>query len=257
MRVFSPLLSKVACINHGFFTREGGVSEGPFAFLNCGYGSGDNATHVEKNRFFIARTLGVDAKNLCTAYQTHSAIAIVADKPLPPTKGPEADALVTNVPGIAIGVLTADCLPILCVDDQAKVIAAIHAGWKGAIGGVIESAIAAMQTLGAKPEHIVAAIGPAIEQYSYEVGAEFRDRFVKEDAKNAGYFTDSARDGHFMFDLKTYAKTRLLQCGLAGINVLANDTCLEENRFFSYRRATLRNETAYGRQISAITLLSS
>lgn len=254
MRVSCPLLSKLPGIGHGFFTREGGVSEDAFASLNCGYGSGDNAVHVEKNRFFVARALGVPAGNLCTAYQTHGATAITVDKPLPPAKGPEADALVTNVPGIAIGVLTADCLPILLADTKHRVAAAVHAGWKGAKGGVIESGVAAMQKLGARPLDIVASIGPGIGQCSYEVGGEFRDRFLAEDAGNAGFFETSSRDGHFMFDLKGYAKTRLLQCGIPNINVLANDTCLEDTRFFSYRRATLRGEPVYGRQISAIVL---
>lgn len=254
MRVVCPLLSKLPGIDHGFFTREGGVSEDAFASLNCGYGSGDNAAHVEKNRFFVARTLGVPAANLSTAYQTHSAAAIIVDKPLPIVKGPEADALVTNVPGIAVGILTADCLPILLADEKHRVVAAVHAGWKGAIGGVIEAGIAAMKKLGAKPQEIVATIGPGIEQCSYEVGGEFRDRFLAESADNATYFETSSRDGRFMFDLKGYAKARLLRGGLLKINVLANDTCLEETRFYSYRRATLRKEPQYGRQISAIVL---
>ncbi len=254
MRVLCPLLSELPGINHGFFTREGGVSEGAFAFLNCGYGSGDIATRVEKNRFFVARTLGVKAENLCNAYQTHSADAVIIEKPWTIVQAPKGDALVTNVPGIAIGVLTADCVPILLVDDKAKVIAAVHAGWKGTIGGVIENSVAAMKKLGATPGNIIASIGPAIEQYSYEVSGEFRDRFLQDDAKNDGYFIPSTREGHYLFDLKAYARAQLLQSGIGHINVLANDTCLEENLFFSYRRATLRNETAYGRQISAIVL---
>lgn len=254
MRVLCPLLSKLPGVSHGFFTREGGVSEDAFASLNCGYGSGDNAAHVEKNRFFVARTLGVTAENLSTAYQTHSAKAITVDTPLPPVKGPEADALITNVPGIAVGILTADCLPILLADAKHRVIGAIHAGWKGALGGVIESGIETMRTLGAVAEDTVASIGPGIEQCSYEVGGEFRENFLQESGENANYFEASSRDGHFMFDLKGYAKARLLRCGITPINVLANDTCLEETRFFSYRRATLRGEPAYGRQISAIVL---
>lgn len=254
MRVACPALSALPGVSHGFFTREGGVSEDAFASLNCGYGSGDNAAHVEKNRFFVARALGVPAENLCTAYQTHSATAIVLNAPLPPGKGPEADALVTNVPGIAVGILTADCLPILLADAKHRVAAAVHAGWKGALLGVIEAGVAAMQKLGASPQDIAACIGPGIAQCSYEVGAEFRDRFLAESADNALYFEDSSRDGHFLFDLKAYAEKRLLQCNIGKINILANDTCLEETRFFSYRRAVLRGEPQYGRQISAIAL---
>lgn len=253
MRERCPELSKLPGISHGFFTREGGVSEGPFVSLNCGFGSGDVATHVEQNRGFVARALGVAPKNLCTPYQTHSATALIIDAPWP-GKAPEADALVTNTPGLAIGVLTADCVPILIGDPAHKVVAAIHAGWKGAISGVIEAGVNAMQSLGATPADMVASIGPAIEQCSYEVGGEFHDRFLAENPKNAAYFDASSRERHFLFDLKGYVRGQLESLGIGHINVLANDTCLEENLFFSYRRATLRGETAYGRQVSAIAI---
>jgi len=254
MRVLCPELSKITSISHGFFTRESGVSESLFHSLNCGYGSGDRADAVAKNRGFVMRTL--DATALLTPYQTHSAKALIVDKPWPDKEPPEADALVTNIPGVAIGILAADCVPILLVDEKKHIIGAIHAGWKGAIGGVIEAGVAAMQKLGARPSNIVATIGPAIEQYSYEVGGEFREQFLKESADNAKYFEPSSRDGHFMFDIKAYDRLRLEKAGITRINVLANDTCLEENRFFSYRRACLRNESAYGRQVSAIMLKS-
>jgi YfiH family protein len=250
MRVTCPELSNISSVSHGFFTREDGVSEGLFRSLNCGFGSGDRADSVAQNRAFVCRTLG--ASTLLTPYQTHSAKAIVVDTPWPEQKPPEADAIVTNLPGVAIGILTADCVPILLADSTARVIGAIHAGWKGALGGVIEAGVAAMKSLGAKD--IVATIGPAIEQYSYEVGEEFRDNFLKELSDNAQFFEPSSREGHFMFDIKAYDVSRLKKAGITRINVLANDTCLEENRFFSYRRATLRGESAYGRQVSAIVL---
>jgi YfiH family protein len=252
MRVLCPKLSTISSISHGFFTREDGVSESLFRTLNCGYGSGDRADLVGQNREFVCRTLG--ASVLLTPHQTHSAKAIIVDKPWPEREPPEGDAIITNLTGIAIGILTADCVPILLCDEKAGVIGAIHAGWKGAVGGVIEAGIAAMKTFGAK--NIAATIGPAIEQYSYEVGAEFRDSFLSKSADNARYFELSSRDGHYMFDLKAYVEKRLEKAGITRINTLANDTCLEENLFFSYRRATLRNETSYGRQVSAIVLKS-
>lgn len=250
MRVTCPELSLSPSISHGFFTREGGVSEGLFRSLNCGFGSGDRADYVAQNRFFVCRALGASA--LLTPYQTHSAKAIIVDKPWPEREPPEADALVTNMPGVAIGILTADCVPILLADAKARVIGAAHAGWKGAIGGVIEATIKAMQSLGAKD--ITATIGPAIEQCSYEVGSEFRDNFLKESSDNAVFFGPSSRDGHFMFNLKGYAQKRLEKAGIARINALANDTCFEDSRFFSYRRSCLLHESSYGRQVSAIML---
>lgn len=254
MRITCPLLSAMPSIQHGFFTREGGVSQGAFAMLNCGFGAGDNAEHVAQNRGFVARALGVNTEALCTAYQTHSAKAMAVNKPWPPESPLEADALVTATPGIAIGVLTADCLPILLADGNRRIIGAVHAGWKGTIGGVIEAGINAMVKLGANAEDITASIGPGIDQCSYEVGTEFRDRFFEENKGNERYFDASSRDGHFMFDLKAYAESRLAGAGVKKINILAHDTCLEENLFFSYRRACQRGEPAYGRQISAIAL---
>lgn len=254
MRVLCPHLSELPNISHGFFTREGGVSEGVFVSLNCGFGSGDTNDNVALNRAYVARALGVEASSLVTAYQTHSATAVIVDKPWVQGDAPKADALVTATPGIAVGILAADCLPILLADAKNGVVAAVHSGWKGAIGGVIEAGIKTMQEAGAKVENIAAAIGPGIEQYSYEVGDEFRERFLEESAENACYFTDSVRKNHFMFDLKAYAQNRLAGVGIAKINLLAHDTCLEETRFFSYRRACLLGESAYGRQISAIAI---
>lgn len=245
-----PTLNKISHIRHGFFGRNGGVSQGLYSSLNCAYGTGDALEHVDENYQIIRRALG--AKSYCKAHQIHSNIAVIADKPWARAKAPQADALITNVPGLMIGITTADCLPILFADHKAGVIAAAHAGWRGAIGGIIEATLTQMKTLGARD--IVAAIGPAISQNSYEVGPEFYAQFIAENKDNASFFIGSARAGHYMFDLKSYAKQRLEHAGIGNINVLANDTCLEENDFFSYRRSCLRKETGYGCQLSAIIL---
>lgn len=253
--VLAPLASPaldLPGIRHGFFTRQGGTSDGIYASLNCGPGSGDAIERVLENRARVAQALG--AKALVTAYQVHGAEAAIVKKPWEWNDAPKADALVTDIPGIAIGVLTADCLPILLADGENRVIAAVHSGWRSAIAGVTEAAIAAMETLGAQREHIVAALGPAIAQGSYEVGEEFHERFLLEDEHNRQYFIPGARGGHYLFDLPAYAMDRLRDAGIRAINPLARDTCFEENAFFSYRRACLRNEPAYGRQVSAIAI---
>jgi YfiH family protein len=247
-----PHLSAQPGIAHGFFTRKGGVSSGPYASLNCAYGTGDAPENVHENIRRIVQNLS--AAGLARAHQIHSATAIITDRPWAPDARPEADAVVTNTPGLAVGITTADCLPILLADSKNRVIAAAHAGWKGAFAGIIEETLKAMQTLGASTEHIVATIGPGIAQGSYEINNEFHERFLKDDEANQIYFIPGARIGHYLFDLKAYAKDRLRDAGVAHVNVLANDTCLEEDAFFSYRRITLRNETAYGCQMSAIVL---
>lgn len=249
----APLLD-AAGIRHGFFTRSGGASEGIYASLNCGFGSGDDIEKVGENRARVVKTFGQSGDQLITAFQVHSNRAVIVEKSWHRENAPEADALATKTPGIILGILTADCLPILFADSEHKVIAAAHAGWKGAISGIIEATIDAMVKLGAAIPSVVAAIGPGIAQGSYEVDTGFRDRFLAEDEHNRMYFIHGARDGHFLFDLKAYAKDRLKEAGISEINMLADDTCLQENAFFSYRRATLRNESAYGRQVSAITL---
>jgi YfiH family protein len=254
MPITCPELAKLPHIRHGFFTRKGGTSTGLYASLNCGYGSGDDLDIVTENRKKIAAKLHVPVDSLCTAFQIHSPDVLVIDKPWLWEDAPEADALVTRTPGIALGILTADCLPVLFADTTRGIIGAAHAGWKGAIGGVLEATIDAMIRIGARPETITATIGPAIAQGSYEVGMEFHDRFIAHDPANTLYFIHGGRPDHFLFDLKAYAKDRLRNAGLSLINVLAPDTCLQENDFFSYRRATLRGEPVYGRQISAISL---
>ena len=253
MHLTSPALSDIKNLRHGFFTREGGVSGGIYASLNCGPGSGDAIENVMENRDRVAKAL--NAGTLCTAYQIHSPRVVVVEKAWEWKDAPEADALVARVPGIALGVLTADCLPILMADPESRVIAAVHAGWKGASGGVIEAAAEAMAGLGARTENIIAAIGPAIAQPSYEVGPEFHGRFLQQSMENDAFFLPSPeRAGHHLFDLASYAKKRLAMAGITSINLLARDTCSGENSFFSYRRATLRGESAYGRQVSAIVL---
>jgi len=244
-------LSSIPHIRHGFFGREGGVSEGLYDSLNCGYGSGDDLDKVTENRTRVCSALGTDAP-LLTAFQVHSAKVVTVATPWQWKDSPEADALVTNQPNIPLGVLTADCLPVLFADTENRIIGAAHAGWKGAIGGVLEATLHAMRELGA--ENIIAAIGPSIAQDSYEVGAEFYQRFVEESPANASHFKSSANGGHYMFDLPGYAKARLVAAGIKNIHLLAEDTCAQEGRFFSYRRTCQRADKAYGRQVSVISL---
>ena len=254
MQLTCPSLIQHSGLRHGFFTRRGGVSHGLYSSLNCGYGSGDESALVQENRARIARALHAGPDALLTTFQIHSAQAVWVDTPWHWQNAPEADALVTNQPGIALGILTADCLPILLSDPVSRIIAAVHAGWKGAFGGIIENTVGLMCERGAQPAQIHATIGPSIAQGSYEVGNEFYERFTQQDIDNKIYFIHGARDGHYLFDLKSYAKERLRNASIAHINILAHDTCLEENDFFSYRRATLRGESAYGRQLSVIML---
>lgn len=243
---------KVPGVSHSFFTREGGVSGDIFASLNCGPGSGDNTESVIENRNRVRETLG--ANSLVSLYQIHSPKAVTVAEAWTYDARPRADAMATNVAGIAIGILTADCAPVLLADTKAKVIGAAHAGWKGALGGVTDSVIAEMERLGANRAHISAAVGPCISQANYEVGTEFLDAFVKPDPANARFFMPSDRAGHHRFDLEAYVVHRLRGAGLQNITALHACTYARESEFFSYRRATHRGETDYGRQISAIVL---
>ena len=243
----SPLLQ----VPHAFFTREGGVSKGIYASLNCGNGSRDAASDVRENRRRAASGLGFSADHLCTLYQVHSPNVVTLSTPIAPGQV-QADALVTQTPGLLLGILTADCAPVLFADAQAGVVGAAHAGWKGAFTGVLENTIAAMADLGAREIH--AAIGPCISQESYEVGAEFLARFLEDSPENAAFFSPSGREGHAQFDLPGYVAHRLARAGLRHIGRIAKDTCAEEQAFFSYRRTTLRGEGDYGRQLSAIGL---
>lgn len=239
-------------VEHGFFTREGGFSEGLYASLNCGFGSGDDRGIVARNRSIVSDLLSVERGRLMTVYQCHSADVRVVREPHDVLEAPKADAMVTDVPGLAIGVLTADCAPVLFADVEAGVVGAAHAGWQGALSGVCEATIAAMEDLGAARENITASIGPSISQGCYEVGPEFRERFAGE--RDGLFFIPSKRAHHFMFDLTGYIAHRLALCGVPLVDALRVCTYSDPEQFFSYRRATHAGEGAYGRQISAIAL---
>lgn len=255
--VQSPLLSAVAgpAIRHGYFTRAGGVSNGIYRGLNVGLGSKDMPENVLENRARVARWFDAGLQRLATVHQVHSANAVVVGAGYNGQR-PEADAMVTATPGIVLGVLSADCGPILFADPDAGVIGATHAGWKGALDGVLEATVDAMIGLGAERSRIRAALGPSISRRSYEVGPEFIGRFLARDPSYRAFFHPAARDGHAMFDLPALTLKRLTEAGVMAENL---DICTypDEERFFSYRRTTHRNEPDYGRQISAISLLET
>ena len=241
-------------ISHGFFTREGGHSSGLFTSLNCGMGSGDDKEIVARNRAVVAGRLGVAPDHLLSAWQVHSPDAAVVSAPWEGEERPRVDALVTRTPGIGLGVLTADCGPVLFADPSAGVIGAAHAGWKGALTGVTTRTLDVMEEQGASRKNVIAVIGPMISKAAYEVGPEFPGRFTEADPANARWFTPSPRAGHFMFDLPGYLANRLRAEGVGTVVNLSLCTFSDERRFFSYRRATHRNERDYGRLISAIAL---
>jgi polyphenol oxidase len=249
LRAKNLVLPRVA---HGFFGRQGGASEGIFASLNCGPGSGDDRAKVVENRRRAMDALG--GGKLVTLYQIHSAKVVSVTAPWEIGQSPEADATVTNVPGLALGMLTADCAPVLLADAEAGVIGAAHAGWKGALGGVTDSAVAAMEKLGAVRGRIAAAVGPCIAQASYEVDREFRAAFLGDANINAKFFVPSDRADFFRFDLESYVAMRLERAGVAGIERISADTYAREGDFYSFRRATHRGEKDYGRELSAIML---
>ncbi|WP_027581143.1 peptidoglycan editing factor PgeF [Bradyrhizobium sp. Ai1a-2] len=253
MTLASPLLSAIPGLRHAFFSREGGVSEGIYAGLNGGIGSNDDAANVAENRRRMAAHIGVGPDRLLTLYQVHSPDVVVADTPWASDARPKADAIVTRTENLAIGITAADCGPILFVDPNARVIGAAHAGWKGALTGVLESTVEAMEKLGADRSGIVAAIGPLIRQHSYEVGPEFLARFLEADADNALFFLPGEREGHAMFDLGGYIRMRLENAGILMIDDIGIDTYSDE-RFFSYRRSVHRKEGDYGRHVHAIAL---
>jgi len=251
--VTSPLLSTLPGVRHAFFTREGGVSQGIYASLNGGLGSSDNPDHVRENRRRMARTLDVAPERFLTVFQIHSPDVALATAPWDEQTRPRADAMVTSSPGLALGITTADCGPVLFVDPKARVIGAAHAGWKGALGGVLEATIAAMEKLGATRGDLVVAIGPLIRQPSYEVGAEFVARFTETTAANGRFFAPSTRADHAMFDLAGYIRARLTDAGITTIDDIGLCTYADP-RFFSYRRTTHRAEPDYGRNIHALVL---
>jgi len=254
MRLSSPLLAAIPGLRHAFFTREGGVSDGVYAHLNGGLGSRDDPNHIAENRRRMAEQMGIAPTHLLNVHQVHSPDAVVATGPWDGQR-PKADAIVSRAEGLAIAVTTADCGPILLVEPNARVIGAAHAGWKGALTGVLEATITAMEKLGAERGGIVAAIGPMNRQPSYEVGSEFVTRFLDADADNAMFFLPSSREGHAMFDLAGFIRDRLEAAGVLMIDDLDLDTYSDE-RFFSYRRSVHRGEPDYGRHVHAIALES-
>jgi YfiH family protein len=253
--ILAPSLSSSPNIRHAFFTREGGVSEGIYESLNGGIGSRDAPDRVRENRARMAAALGVAPTHLVTCYQIHSPDVIVATEPWTRENSPRADAIVTKVPGLAIGVSTADCGPILFADVQAPVIGAAHAGWKGALTGVLEATVAAMEKLGAARSRIRAVIGPLIRQPNYEVGPEFLDRFKAADTAYETFFKPAAREDHAMFDLPGYIKLRLQRAEIQSVEDLRVCTYAEPARFFSYRRTTHLSGPDYGRHVNAIALV--
>ncbi len=250
----SGSLNVVAGVRHAFFSRRGGISESVFTSLNCGFGSGDDPDNVAANRARAMERLELDPQDLLTVYQTHSPDVVEVDAPWRHEAAPRADAMVTTRPGLALGILSADCAPVLLADGEARVIGAAHAGWRGALAGVIEATVGAMVRLGARPERLVGAIGPCIALRSYEVGPEFPAPFLAADPGNRIFFAPGQSEEKMLFDLRGYVTRRLESCGVARVTALPHDT-LREERFFSYRRACLAGERDYGRGLSAIALV--
>ncbi len=240
---------------HGFLTREGGVSIGVYAGLNCGPGSSDDGAAVRENRRRALEQLAVPGAVIVTAYQSHS--ATVATVEAVPQDNIKADAMVSKTPGLALGILTADCAPVLLVDPEAGVIGALHAGWKGAVAGIVANTVAAMAALGAQAGNVRAAIGPCIAQRSYEVGADLHDAVMGNFAEAGGFFAPSTNKNHWQFDLAGFVTARLNDAGVGRVEDVGCDTYADEARLYSYRRATHRGEVDYGRQISLIALASA
>ncbi len=248
----SDYLLGLNSLRHGFFTRHGGISQGVYASLNCGLGSRDEPARVKTNRNRAMIRLG--GERLLTPHQIHSNRALTITKHQSQERLSPADALVTDQPGLVIGILTADCAPVILADDHVRVIGIAHAGWRGALGGIIEATIKAMSRLGAKAERIHAAIGPCIGQKSYEVSAEFYHNFLNQDPNNQDWFTPTDSSKRWLFDLGGYVGKRLQQAGLEHIDRLNNDTFDEEKHFFSYRRCRQHNQNDYGRMLSAVMI---
>lgn len=252
MPIQAEELSGHDTITHGFFSRAGGISEGLYRGLNTGLGSSDAREAVHENRARVAAWFGLEPDRLVTVHQIHSPDVHVANRENRHDR-PRADALVTAEPGLAIGILTADCGPVLFADPEARIIGAAHAGWKGAFTGVLENTIAAMEALGAARSRIKAVLGPSISGSQYEVGPEFHARFVDAKAEDSHYFSPSTRAGHFLFDLQALTVDRLSQAGVSA-TMTGHCTYSDEGKFFSYRRTTHRGEPDYGRQISVISI---
>ena len=250
-----PALDGLDAIQHRFFTRRGGVSEGIYAALNCGFGSKDDPDAVSENRARAAAAFDLRHSDLVTLHQIHSPDVIVVKEPWDARKATRADGMVTNVPGILLGSLGADCAAVLFADPDAGVIGAAHAGWRGAVGGVLESTVQRMQSLGARPEQIRAGIGPCIGPQSYEVGAEYEANFLSESEDNAAFFSPGTKQGKFLFDLAGYIAARLRRMSLQAVDMCGRDTVAEPESFFSYRRSVLQGDPDYGRNLSAIALV--
>jgi hypothetical protein len=248
----SALLQRLPGVRHGFFTRQGGVSSGVYESLNVGVGSRDDPEAVRRNRARAAAALGAPPERLLTCYQIHSAVAVVAEGPW--SERPEADAVASRAPGLMLGALSADCAPVLMVDPEARVIAAAHAGWKGALGGIVQAAVEAMTALGAEPRRIVAAVGPCIGPASYEVGLEFLETFSRDAAGSGGFFSPGRAPDKRQFDLPAFVLDRLAASGVGEAEWIGRDTYAEQDLFFSNRRAVHRGESDYGRLLSAIML---
>ncbi len=246
------LTSAILPCPHGFFTRRGGVSTGPYASLNCSLSGQDAPEAVRQNRALVARHLSAEPPNLVGLTQVHGAAVVAVAAPWACGAGPRADAMVTDRPGVALGIITADCTPVLLADSRAGVVGAVHAGWRGAVAGVLEATVEAMVRLGARPASIAAAIGPCIRQQSYEVGPDLRDAVLAHDGGNTGFFADGARPDRWQFDLAGYCRMRL--ASVAEVDVIDADTLADADRFFSHRRRTLAGDGPIGHQISAIML---
>lgn len=254
MLIQAPELSSFAVLRHAFFTREGGASDGIYGSLNGGLGSADDPERVRKNRADMAGRLGVQPDRLVSLHQVHSADAVVVDEPWSRSERPRADGMATARPGVALAIATADCGPVLLADPHAGVIGAAHAGWKGALAGVLDATVDRMEELGATRRDIVGVLGPTIGRDNYEVGPELAERFVADDPMNGRWFRPSGREDRSLFDLPGYIRARLEGTGVGEVASLDLCTYADETRFFSYRRATHRGEADYGRLISAIAL---
>ena len=251
----SELLSSRSGIGHGFFTRAGGVSAGIYGSLNCGLGSKDERANVLENRSRVAAHFGAQGSQLLTCHQIHSALAVFVEKPWAFDAQPKADAIVTRTPGLVLGALAADCTPILFADPKARVIAAAHAGWKGALSGILEATLDAMEAAGARRADITAAVGPCISQTAYEVGPEFETAFLRVDETYSRYFKITGPGAKAHFDLPGFVVDRLVAAGTGHVDNATQCTYAGKERFFSYRRTTHLRQADYGRQVSAVVLL--
>lgn len=256
MKHLTTPLNDIPWVRHGFFTRQGGASDGIYGSLNCGPGSSDDPAHVVENRARIVRALDVAPDCVLTPRQVHSDKVFYIDRPVSYADMPQVDALVTDKPGLAVGILTADCAPVLFASASKKIVGAAHAGWKGALNGVLESTIAEMEKRGADRNDIVAALGPCIGPQSYEVSDDFKAPFLVQDAGNGAFFRPASKPGHLIFDLPAYVRARLEKAGVHVLHDVRQDTFSDEGSYFSYRRSCHRKEADYGRQMSIISIRS-